>query len=323
MRRWLVPLFHILLLALMGWAIWARLSDEFGKLGDVESLFPVVRPLWLVVAGGLYLVGLLPSALFWHKTLLTLGQDPTWFSTFRAYYIGHLGKYLPGKALVVVLRVALLRPNVPVAHAAMSVLYETLMMMAIGGLVAGGLLLLFWQDHGLLLVLAIGLALGAALPVLPPVFVRLARFARVGRLHPELIDRVEAMTLRSRALGLLGVAGGWVVLGMSLSATLYGLGLSSSPLGQDLPRQIAAVALSVVAGFLSLLPGGLGVREWVLMELLLPVLPDATTALAVALVLRLVWLVSELAISAILYTVGLVLACLRPSGRPPIVPQAD
>lgn len=305
MRRWLVNLFHIVVLALVGWAIWSRLQSQIADLGQLEArLLEGLQPAWLVVAGCLYLIGLAPSAVFWHNTLFTLGQDPTWFSTIRAYYIGHLGKYFPGKALVVILRVALLRPHVPAGVAAISVLYETLMMMAVGGLVAGVLLLFYIQDHGWLLLLALGLAGGAALPVLPPVFHRLMKVARVGKNNPDLVARIEGMRLSSRICGLLGVAFGWLMMGLSLTATMYALGLSSNDLAWDMVRHTAAVALSMVAGFLSLLPGGLGVREWVLMELLLPTLPDASTALAVALVLRVIWLVSELVISVILYGLG-------------------
>jgi uncharacterized membrane protein YbhN (UPF0104 family) len=36
----------------------------------------------------------------------------------------------------------------------------------------------------------------------------------------------------------------------------------------ELPRLVAAVALAVVAGFVSMLPGGLGVRDLALVQLL-------------------------------------------------------
>jgi uncharacterized membrane protein YbhN (UPF0104 family) len=76
---------------------------------------------------------------------------------------------------------------------------------------------------------------------------------------------------------------------------------------QDLPRYTASVSLATVAGFVSFIPGGLGVRDAVLMEVLaLGFAEDAAaTALVSAVLLRLVWLVAELAISAILYGVGL------------------
>jgi uncharacterized membrane protein YbhN (UPF0104 family) len=68
----------------------------------------------------------------------------------------------------------------------------------------------------------------------------------------------------------------------------------------------------VVAGFLLLvLPGGLGVREAFLAELMVPYLAGlgvegaTAAAWASAFLLRLVWTVSELAVSIIMYIAGL------------------
>ena len=69
----------------------------------------------------------------------------------------------------------------------------------------------------------------------------------------------------------------------------------------------ASVALAMVGGFLSLIPGGVVVREAVLAELMVPhfevIMPHLGQVIAVvsALLLRLVWLVAELVISGILY----------------------
>ncbi len=57
---------------------------------------------------------------------------------------------------------------------------------------------------------------------------------------------------------------------------------------------------AVVAGFLSFIPAGAVVREAVLLELLAPQLGEAN-ALVAAVLLRVVWLVSELVVSGILY----------------------
>ena len=81
----------------------------------------------------LYLVGLLPEGLFWQRALRAMGQEAPLGRTLRAYYIGHLGKYVPGKAMVVVLRTGLIcGPGVDAGIAAASVFLETLTMMAVG-----------------------------------------------------------------------------------------------------------------------------------------------------------------------------------------------
>ncbi len=62
-------------------------------------------------------------------------------NTLRAYYIGHLGKYVPGKAMVVILRTVMVRGHrVDAAVAAVSVFFETLTMMAVGAFMAAGIL---------------------------------------------------------------------------------------------------------------------------------------------------------------------------------------
>ncbi len=61
---------------------------------------------------------------------------------------------------------------------------------------------------------------------------------------------------------------------------------------------VAACALSVVAGFVSLLPGGAGVRELVLMVLLIPIVGNAA-GLIVAIVHRMATIIGELAIAGL------------------------
>ena len=56
---------------------------------------------WIVLCAGLYLLSLLPEGVFWRKALVDLGQNVSWTNSLAAYYIGHLGKYVPGKAMVI------------------------------------------------------------------------------------------------------------------------------------------------------------------------------------------------------------------------------
>jgi uncharacterized membrane protein YbhN (UPF0104 family) len=96
-----------------------------------------LRPGWLVLSGLLYLIGLAFSALCWHRLLLVLGQRVPFLVALRAYYIGHMGKYLPGKAWAVFLRASLVRGRgaTPVL-ATVTGFYEVLVTMSAGALVA-------------------------------------------------------------------------------------------------------------------------------------------------------------------------------------------
>ncbi|MEX0714010.1 MAG: hypothetical protein WD278_16855, partial [Pirellulales bacterium] len=123
--RWAVLLAKCLVLVLVVWGVH---RTAIGAWSDLEQQgFDAARldAAWLVAAAGLYLAGLFPSALFWHQVLWRLGQRPSLGEAVRAYYIGHLGKYVPGKALVIILRAGLIRgTRVNTALAAVSVFYE-------------------------------------------------------------------------------------------------------------------------------------------------------------------------------------------------------
>lgn len=273
-----------------------------------------VNPFWLTVAGLLYLAGLAPNWLFWRQTLLALGAQPGWLASLRAYYIGHLGKYVPGKAMVVVLRTGLLADErCGKTVTALAVFIETLTMMAVGGMVAS-LVLLWLFEHWLMLALALAMVAAAGAPTLPPVFRRVIRLLKLRRADPQIEHALEGLDFRLMTRGWLLCGGGWLLLGLSMWATVRGLPMTESALVASLraiPLYTACVALAMVLGFVSLIPGGALVREWVITTLLAP-LPDlgVAGALAAAVWLRIAWLVSELVISAILY-----LAAARSGGR--------
>ncbi len=303
-KRWLVLAVNAAILLGVSWGLWIYVSRYLADLQTWETLWGRIRWPLLPLAGFLYLLGLFPCAAFWRGALSTLGYQPSWLATARAYYIGHLGKYIPSKAMVVFLRVWMLQGRVPAAPAGIAVFLETLTMMAVGGVLAGGLLAAFYREHLWLAALGVGLAAAAAVPILPPVLAKLAALARVGQADPELVERLELLTLRKHLPGVLGIAGGWFLMGLSLTVTITALDPSWSVGLGEIILCTAGVGLSVVAGFLSLLPGGVGVREVVLMPVLLTATAENAVAVAAAILLRLVWLLSEAVISAILYLCG-------------------
>lgn len=96
-----------------------------------------LRPGWLLLSGALYLLGLAFSALCWHRLMHALGQRPPFLVALRAYYIGHMGKYLPGKAWALFLRAGLVRgPGVTPGLATVTAFYEVLVTMSAGALAA-------------------------------------------------------------------------------------------------------------------------------------------------------------------------------------------
>ena len=299
---WLKTLFRVLILALVSWGIWRTVMEAQGKFAQQQFSLRHVHVGWLAAAGVFYLLGMLPCGLFWHRTLLSMGQSPQLRHSLRAYYVSQLGKYVPGKALVVVMRAALIRSRqVDTAVAVTSVFVETLTMMAVGAVVAAAILAVAFREHQYLLLLAIAFATCAAAPTLPPVFPYVIRLLQVHRTSRHMDAAIRGLSFRLMLSGWTTVAAGWLLLGLSLWATLRAMP-QAAPRVEDLPLVTVCVALAVVAGFVSLLPAGIGVREIVVMRLLAPPFGQVA-AIVSAVLLRLVWLAAELILAGILYAV--------------------
>jgi uncharacterized membrane protein YbhN (UPF0104 family) len=272
-----------------------------------------LRPLWLAAAGTLYVVGLSFMAWFWRRMLAAYGQHVPWPRLLRAYYVGHLGKYVPGKVMVLVLRVGALGRSVDSAwFTLLSTLLETMVMMAVGASLGAAAASVLLPLEPRLTAVVAALAVVVVIPTLPPVARRIARRARDRfwslerehnlneKLTSEHSQVGQRLTWQIWASGCLAALACWILLGLSLWATLKSIGIDGIQPIADLPLTIGAVSLAVVAGFLSFLPGGFVVRDGLLMQLLAPACGEAN-ALVAALLLRLVWLVSELVVCAILY----------------------
>ena len=74
---------------------------------------------------------------FYERILQASATPVRLVPALRAYLVSHLGKYVPGKAMVVVMRAGMVVPfGARASTAAIATFYETLVMMAAGGLVA-------------------------------------------------------------------------------------------------------------------------------------------------------------------------------------------
>ncbi len=264
------------------------LRQAWGKLSLAEVRVSLG---WAVASAGIYLVALLPMAGYWALVLRNLGQRPRMLDVLRGYYLGHLGKYVPGKAMVVVLRTGSLQASGCDARATVvAVFLETLTFMATGAAMAGLLLVTAANAGPAYTLLAIGIAIVLGLPVAPPVAKRLARIV-LGK--KNFRESSAEITWTFSIVGVILAMASWAMLGLSLWAALRAVGASSAlPLTQ-LGLWIESAALPMVAGFVSLLPGGLGVRDLLVTELLTPQISPETALLAAAL-WRVVSLVAEL-----------------------------
>lgn len=279
--------------------------DAFAQLGEHSW---TIRPLWLILAGALYLLSLLPMALFWRAVLAGLSQRAGVWKVLRAYCLGHLTKYVPGKALTLVVRSAGVRVGGhPTAPIVASVFLETLTLMAVGGCLSAVLLHRVLPDRAGYPLLTALFAIAAILPTIPPVTTRILQWAlrhrqsRPDAVESELVAR--EYTWRLFFGGWFAASISWTFMGLSMWATVRAAGLSNAaPLGQ-LDLWIVAAAMPVVAGFLSMIPGGLVVRDGLMFQILSPPLGEPTALIVTALV-RLTWLVAECAACGILEVIA-------------------
>jgi glycosyltransferase 2 family protein len=317
--KWIVTLVVL-------WAVARHVLRTWSDLRD-QSLSIHFEPSWLFGAGLLYIAGLVACGRFFELILRSSSTPVHLLPALRAYLVSHLGKYVPGKAMVVIVRAGMVVPfGVRASTAAIATFYETLVMMASGGLIAAagfamavgsgrpaGLSAIKFSMPLLGLVSlpvyqlaawgGLGLGLSFVFVTVPPVFGRLAGLVSLP--IPGLgLDVMPRFTGRLLAHGLLWSSCGWILLGLSQLAVVR----SFDPTGTDrpiifslLPVVIASVALATVAGFVvAVLPGGLGVREGVLMSALAPAI-GSDQAVVASLLLRLVWVAAELVAAAILF----------------------
>ncbi len=250
----------------------------------------------LVLAICCYAAAMFVASLFWKRVLTVLGCRTGWLRTFNAFFLSQLGKYVPGKAMVVLIRTdTIVDKSTPIGPAAASVFVETFTWLFVGSLIASILIAFRFPDQVALKWTAWSLAAGVGFLSLPTVFRGCAK-----RLMPDRQSRaLDGLNFQTMLLGWFAMSCGWSLNGMSLWAVLHSLP-GTAMTASDFLLAMACVSLATVAGFVSLLPGGLGVRELVMIPLLAPRFGSATAIIA-AILIRLVWLSAEILCSGIIY----------------------
>lgn len=337
--RWGKRLFRLVALSLVAWGIWHSIRNSTQTLGEqqaqleeqasrlraeaVQAIDPVEKqqlqqraqrlsgqanqfwqasPKGLLLAGCLYAVGMLPPSLFWRRLLIAFEQTNHLLDIMWAYFYGNLGKYFPGKAMVIVLRLAALEPHaVKKTATSVTIFMETLTMMSVGGAVAALCLILLNLDWRLT-VLAVGLLVATFIPTSPPVIQYLLPRLQKGVETSTLVQWTQRITWPLFFRGWITLTVGWLLNGLSLWMVLQSLPsseMADADWSVSVLSSCGACALAVVLGFVSLIPGGAGVREVVITAVLNPVV-GPIAALCGAIWLRIVWLGTELSVVGIL-----------------------
>ncbi|GGK65119.1 membrane protein [Sphaerisporangium melleum] len=276
-RKKLVRLLFLLVaLGFGAWAVagrWTQVADAFARLS------------WPLMAGSLVavLAALTAGMLMWRALLADLGSPLRLTDAAKVFFVGQLGKYIPGSLWPVLAQMEMGKDlGIPRSRSAAAFFLTYPIYLASGLMVAVLTLPVFAGDS---------VARYAWLLLLLPVL--------VAALHPRVVNGVLGLGLRllkrpplERPLtrhGVLASAGwafaGWAAYGVHLWLITAGLGAAGP---RALALSLGAFALAWCLGFIVVIaPAGVGVREVAMVAALAPVL-DGGTAVAAALCSRLV-----------------------------------
>ncbi len=304
--KWILFVIVLVFLGRRAFLLW--------KLAPPKSI--QINAWWLIPAALSYVIGWFPSIWFWRAMLHRLQQPLDWWTAIRAYHVGQIGKYVPGKAMVLIIRGALTKSaNVNSVLAGVTAAYESLVFIATGAMLGLALapsalgptfskwlpLQLNWlQKQPFLWPVAVIVVTFATTPISSWLFTRVGRKVVPGQ--KGIGDTPPSISAGLISQGIVVMTLGWICHAFSLGFVLQSL--SDAPFKLTLfPVWLASASLSLVGGFVVLIaPGGIGVREGILVEALKdhPAIGPSTALIAAGL-LRVVWFVTELISAAVLF----------------------
>lgn len=275
----------VFLVVALGFGVWAVASQWTAVADGFERLS------WPALAGSLLavLAALVAGMLMWRTLLADLGSPLAPADAAKIFFVGQLGKYIPGSVWPMLAQMEMGRDHgIPRSRSAAAFLLTYPIYLATGLLLAAGTLPAFAGDsvarYVWLLPLIPLLILG-----LHPKMVNGAVNFGLKRLRKPPLERplTRQGVLVSAAWGLAG----WVAYGLHLALIVHDLG-ATGPRAMIL--SFGAFALAWCLGFLVIIaPAGAGVREVAMIAALAPVL-DRGSAIAAALSSRLIVSVGDL-----------------------------
>lgn len=230
-----------------------ELASEWNRVRDAVA---DASPVWFAVGLVLCVLAMSSIGWVWTDTLALLGVRVDRFRALGWYYIGELGKYLPGGVWPVLGRGELARRggvSGPRAYASVALSLVTLYLAAM--MVAVGLLPFAFGGDGpgaaAVVLVLLPLGLGALHPrVLDPLL----------RLVRRVTKRPLAVAVppwRDTALVVVRYVPTWIFIGGATAAVAHAVEPNAS-----VPRLMFAAVLSWIVGFLAVpVPAGAGVRE--------------------------------------------------------------
>lgn len=236
----------------------------------------------VALAGFCAVLGTVPAMLGWRVLLAGLGTRLGLGAAATVYFVGGLGKYLPGGFWPMLAQTDLgRRTGEPPARFALAFPVSMAVSATTGAGI--GLLTVPWltgvRGPGVAAYAAGALAVAVAAPWLVRGVLRLARAGR-SRWRGSVDATVAVPDLRTIARSLALTALGWVLSGLHVAVLAMALGAGA----RNAMLCTAAYSLSTVAGMMAIvLPAGLGAREAVLALALGGILTGSAVLTVVAL----------------------------------------
>ena len=270
----------------------ATLIDQWNVVKDGWEQLSVAS---LLLATAAVLIGLFFSALAWRSLLADLGQQVPISGTVRVFFVGQLGKYVPGSVWPIVAQMELGKGYGLSKRPVGTVALLCMVLNVVTGTLVAVALLPFTSPAALhqygwaIALLPLGL-LCLAPRILNPVINKVFTLARREPLE-------QPLTLHG-----IAVATGWTLLmWAAYGAQVWAIaaGLHAQHAASLLALATGAFALAWTAGFLFVVsPAGAGVREAVLILALGAVL-DRNELIALAAVSRLLMTAGDLVWGAV------------------------
>lgn len=293
---------------------------------------------YLVLAAVVSQLSWLPSTWFWQRLIELLGdRNLDHYPLIRAYFCGSLGKYVPGKAAVILIRSALARNHgVSFVRASIASIVEAGAVMLVGCVVTIVFAVTIMPPDSLptwvaetvprkstswsgLFMAVVILVLAMPVVAVPAnwIFQKITRIVQKRSLEKqpteseaseepndkELIEQsVGKLTWQFLVAASLMFALSWAGHGLSLLLVLRSMSPEIVSLDAWVISTAAAAAGTSIGFFAVFAPGGLAVREGLIITMLAPSM-GGPIAVAAAGLYRLASLIAEAAAALILYLV--------------------
>jgi len=267
-RKTLIGVVKLVLLALVfglvGYALWKQWQKiDFSQV--------TIRPVPLVLSL-VALVGVSTVQMISYRTLLgAYAHAPTWPQMLAVAWVPPLGKYIPGKVAALLAAMSMLKRFAIPTAVAVSVVLVLDGLAVIAGLITGAPLLMWkpvrdvapWAWMVCIPVVMVGIVC-----LWPSVFGRLVNFL-LRKMKKQPLPKMPSAS--QYVIPVCCAFGQWVLAGISLMWMAESV--TGKPMWHDLPILISFAALAQTIGYLALFaPGGIGVREAILLAGLTPLL---------------------------------------------------